>query len=174
MKKTIIKYGFISGAMAAVGMLLMSFVLKSYGVAGSGFDKTAYVGFSAIILSMSVIFFGIKAYRDNENDGTITFMKALLIGLGIALISSVCYSLMWLVVYYNVFPNFIEDYAAFTVKKLKESGATELQLSKNQAEMQQFKDLYKTPFGIFAVTLIEPLPIGVLGALVSAFILKKK
>jgi hypothetical protein len=101
-------------------------------------------------------------------------MKALLIGLGIALISSVCYSLMWLVVYYNVFPNFIEDYAAFTVKKLQESGATELQLSKNQAEMQQFKDLYKTPFGIFAVTLIEPLPIGVLGALVSAFILKKK
>lgn len=174
MKKTIIKYGFISGAMAAVGISLMSLVLKSYGVDAGGFDKTLYVGFSAIILSMTVIFFGIKAYRDNENDGTVTFMKALLIGLGIALISSVCYSLMWLVIYYNVFPNFIEDYAAFSTKQLKESGATELQLSENQVEMQQLKDLYKTPFGVFAVTLIEPLPIGVLGALVSAFILKKK
>ena len=53
MKKTIIKYGFISGAMAAVGILLMSLVLKSYGVDAGGFDKTLYVGFSAIILSDS-------------------------------------------------------------------------------------------------------------------------
>ena len=68
----------------------------------------------------------------------------------------------------------MEDYATFCINKLKESGANELELSKNQAELQQLKDYYKTPFGIFAVTLIEPLPIGILGALVSAFILKKK
>ena len=101
-------------------------------------------------------------------------MRGLLIGLGIALLSSVCYSLIWLVVYYNFLPNFMEDYATFCTNKLKESGASTLELSKNEAELQQFKDLYKTPFGVFAVTLIEPLPIGVLGALVSAFILKKK
>jgi hypothetical protein len=68
----------------------------------------------------------------------------------------------------------MEDYAAFSIKKLKESGASEAELSKNLAELQQFKDIYKTPFGVFAVTLIEPFPVGVLGALVSAFILKKK
>ncbi len=45
MKKTIIKYGFISGAMAAVGISLMSLVLKFYGVDAGGFDKTLYVGF---------------------------------------------------------------------------------------------------------------------------------
>ena len=68
----------------------------------------------------------------------------------------------------------MEDYATFCTQKLKDSGASALELSKNDAQLQQFKDLYKTPFGIFAVTLIEPLPIGILGALVSAFILKKK
>jgi Protein of unknown function (DUF4199) len=169
MKKIIIKYGLISGAFAAICPLIMTLVLKS-----SGFDNTAYVGYTLIILTMSVIFFGIKAYRDNENEGKVTFTKGLLIGLGIALIASVCYSLSWMIIYYNFISNFMEDYAAFSIKKLKESGASEAELSKNLAELQQFKDIYKTPFGVFAVTLIEPFPVGVLGALVSAFILKKK
>jgi Protein of unknown function (DUF4199) len=174
MKNTIIKYGLISGAISALGILLVTLVLKSYGFEKVGFDNSAYVGYTLIILSMAVIFFGIKAYRDNENEGQVTFVKGLLIGLGIALISAVCYSLMWLVVYYNFIPNFMEDYAKFSTNQLKSSGASEAELSKNAAQLQQFKDLYKTPFGIFAVTLIEPLPIGVLGALVCAFILKKK
>ena len=174
MKKTIIKYGLISGGIAAVSQFIITLVLKSYGFDKTAFERSAYVGYTLIILSMAVIFFGIKAYRDTESEGTMTFTKGLLIGLGIAAISSVCYSLMWLVVYYNFVPNFMDDYAAFTIKQLKESGASALQLSENEAQLQQFKDLYKTPFGIFALTLIEPLPIGVLGALVSAFILKKK
>jgi uncharacterized membrane protein len=169
MKNTIIKYGLISGVIAALGILIMTLVLKSY-----GFDYTAYVGYSLIILSMTVIFFGIKAYRDNENEGQLSFKTGLLVGLGIAVISSVCYSLMWMVVYYNFIPNFIEDYATFTTNQLKNSGASEAELRNNAAQMQDFKDLYRTPFGIFAATLVEPLPVGILGALVSAFILKKK
>ena len=49
-----------------------------------------------------------------------------------------------------------------------------MELAKNQAQLQEYKDIYKTPLGIFGVTLMEPLPVGILGALVSAFILKKK
>jgi hypothetical protein len=174
MKNTIIKYGLISGAIAAVGILLVTLVLKAYGFEKVGFEKSAYFGYTLIILAMAVIFFGIKAFRDNENDGSITFTKGLLIGLGIAAISCVCYSLMWLVVYYNFIPNFMEDYAAYSTNQLKGSGASEAELAKNAAQLQDFKDLYKTPFGVFAITLIEPLPIGILGALVCAFILKKK
>ena len=174
MKKIILKYGLISGAIAAVNLLFITLVLTAYGFDSKGFEYSAYVGYSLIILSMTVIFFGVKAYRDVENEGTMTFTKGLGIGLGIALLSSVCYALMWLVVYYNFLPNFMEDYATFATNKLKQSGASDLELSKNAADLQAFKDLYKTPFGVFALTLIEPLPIGTLGALVSAFILKKK
>lgn len=174
MKNTIVKYGLISGALSAGGILIITLIFKSYGFDKVGFENSAYIGYSLIILSMAVIFFGIKAYRDNENQGQVSFKNGLLIGLGIALISCVCYSLMWLVVYYNFMPNFMDDYADFSIKKLKESGASEVELAKNQAELQQFKDLYKTPLGVFAVTLMEPLPVGILGALVSAFILKKK
>ena len=174
MKNTIIKYGLISGVLSAGGILIITLILKSYGFDQVGFDNSAYIGYSLIIVSMAVIFFGIKAYRDNENQGQVSFKNGLLIGLGIALISCICYSLMWLIVYYNFMPNFMDDYAAFSIKKLKESGVSETELSKNLEQLQQIKDIYKTPLGIFAITLTEPLPIGILGALVSAFILKKK
>lgn len=174
MKQTIIKYGLFSGAISAAGILIITLLFKSLGFNNDSFDNSAYIGYSLIILSMAVIFFGIKAYRDNENEGKISFKDGLLIGLGIALISCVCYSLMWMVVYYNFMPNFMDDYAAFSIKKLKESGASEAELTKNLEQLQQFKDIYKTPIGVFGITLMEPLPIGVLGALVSAFILKKK
>ncbi len=174
MKNTIIKYGLISGALSAGGILIITLIFKSYGFDKVGFENSAYIGYSLMILSMAVIFFGIKAYRDNENDGQVSFKNGLLIGLGIALISCICYSLMWMVVYYNFMPNFMDDYADFSIKKLKESGASEMELAKNQAQLQEYKDIYKTPLGIFGVTLMEPLPVGILGALVSAFILKKK
>ena len=174
MKNTIIKYGLISGALSAGGILIITLIFKSYGFDKVGFENSAYIGYSLIILSMAVIFFGIKAYRDNENDGQVSFKNGLLIGLGIALISCICYSLMWMVVYYNFMPNFMDDYADFSIKKLKESGASEMELAKNQAQLQEYKDIYKTPLGVFGVTLMEPLPVGILGALVSAFILKKK
>ena len=174
MKNTIIKYGLISGAMSAGGILIITLIFKFYGFDKVGFENSAYIGYSLITLSMAVIFWGIKSYRDNVNNGQVSFKNGLLIGLSIALISCICYSLMWMVVYYNFMPNFMDDYADFSIRKLKESGASEMELAKNQAQLQEFKDIYKTPLGVFGITLMEPLPIGILGAVVSAFILKKK
>jgi Protein of unknown function (DUF4199) len=171
MKNAIIKYGLISGAISATFMFLMTLLLKSYGL---GFDNSAIFGYTSMILAMAVIYFGVKAYRDIENDGKVTIGKGFLIGLGIALISCVCYALMWLVVYYNFMPNFINEYATFCTDKLKASGANAAELAKSQEQMTQLRELYKTPLGIFAITLIEPLPVGIVVALISALILKRK
>lgn len=174
MKNVIIKYGLISGAIAAVLMLTTTLILKSYGYDKLGFDNSAYVGYTSIVLAMAVIFFGVKTYRDEANEGKITIGKAFLIGLGIALISCVCYSLMWLVVYYNFMPNFIEDYTKFSIEKLKSTGASATELARHQAQLAQYAELYKSPLSIFAITLTEPLPVGIVVALVSALILKRK
>jgi glucose uptake protein GlcU len=91
MKNTIIKYGFISGAIAAGLQLIITLIFKSYGFEKVGFENSAYFGYTLIILSMAVIFFGIKAHRDKENEGKVSFQKGLMIGLSIMLISCVCY-----------------------------------------------------------------------------------
>ena len=174
MKNTIIKYGLISGAIAGLCELGITLVLKSYGFEKAGFENSAVFGYALIILSMAVIFFGIKAYRDKENEGKITFGKGLLIGLGIAFISCVCYSLIWMIVYYNFMPNFMNDYATYCMEKMKASGANEAELLKNQTQLAEMQKIYATPLGVFGITLAEPLPIGIVVSLVSAFILKRK
>ncbi len=173
MKNVLIRYGLISGAIAAGSMLLSTLAMKAYGFDKLSFDYSAYFGFTFIILAMSVIFFGIKAYRDNENDGKVSFGKGLILGLGIAVISCICYSLMWLVIYYNFMPDFMEEYARYSLNKVQESGASAAEIAKVETQIAQAKEMYKTPIGVFAMTFIEPLFIGIFIALVSAFILKK-
>lgn len=174
MKNTIIKYGLISGVISAVLMLISTLTIKNIGYDKVGMDNAALIGYTLIILAMSIIFMGIKSFRDEVNQGSVGFTKALLIGLGITVISCVCYSLMWLVVYYNFMPNFMDDYANYYIEKLKSSGATESDINQAMTEMQSIRGMYQNPLSIFAITLTEPLPVGVIVSFIAAFILKRK
>ena len=41
-----------------------------------GFDQAEVVGYTIIVLSFLLVFFGIRSYRDNAGNGQITFTKA--------------------------------------------------------------------------------------------------
>jgi hypothetical protein len=174
MQKTIIRYGLIAGAIIASLMVISTLILQSLDLKESQFDYSMYVGYSYIIASMSLIFFGIKSFRDTQNEGKITFGKGFLIGLGIMAIACIAYSLAWLVVYYNFLPNFMDDYANYSINKMRADGSSQAEIDKSIVEMNSYKEMYKNPFSIFVITLIEPLPVGLFAALVSALILKRK
>ncbi len=76
MKKTVLTFGLISGAMSSVLMLsTVPFIDRI------GFDKGVIVGYTAIVLSFLLVFFGIRSYRENVGGGQITFGRALSVGL---------------------------------------------------------------------------------------------
>lgn len=174
MKKIILKYGLLSGSIIALLMMSTTLIIKSIGYEKVGLDNAAYIGQSTILVSMLVIYFGVKSYRDNQNNGKITFVNALLVGLGIMIISCIAYSLTWLVVYYNFLPNFIDDYATYYIDKMKSTGSTQAEINQKLKEMQGFKSWYSNPFSIFLITLIEPLPVALVVVLISALILKRR
>jgi hypothetical protein len=174
MKNTIIKYGIISGSIAGLLLFAGTLIFKYLGYDKVGFDNVGYFGLSFILVAMSVIYFGIKSFRDLQNGGVITFGKAFLTGLGILIVSSIIYSLSWLVIYYFFIPTFMDDYASYCIIQTKNSGVTQVELSKKLEEVNQMKEWYKNPFSIFAITLLEPIPVGLLVTLISAFALKKK
>jgi hypothetical protein len=174
MKNTIVKYGLISGGISGVLLLVTTLIFKYVGYDKIGFENSSYVGYTFIAASMSVIYFGIKAFRDLQNGGVITFLKALLVGLGIMLISCIIYSLAWLVIYYFFIPTFMDDYGNFCIQKVKNTGGSQVDLANKIKEISQMKEWYKNPFSIFALTLIEPTPVGFLVSIVSALVLKKK
>ena len=105
MKKTVLTFGLISGAMMA---LLMFATLPL--VDRLSFDNLTVIGYTSMVASFLMVFFGIRSFRDNVGGGRITFGKALQIGLLITLISSACYVIAWQILYYNFLPEFVYKY----------------------------------------------------------------
>src|SRR5947209_6346806 len=90
MKKTVLTFGLISGAIMS---LMMSSMLPF--ADKIGFDKGAYLGYTTMVLSFLLVFFGIRSYRENVGDGTISFGRAFLIGILITAIGSIFYVVTW-------------------------------------------------------------------------------
>ncbi len=170
MKKTILTFGLISGAVSSAMMLLTVPFHDRI-----GFETAGYVvGYTAIVLSFLLVYFGIRSYRDNVAGGQITFAKGFAIGLGITLISCVFYVITWEALYFTVLHDFPAKYAAHMIEKLKASGATDAVIAQKAKELEQFKVMYENPLINAALTFIEPFPVGLAMTLLSAALLKKK
>src|SRR5262245_32682906 len=125
MKKTVLTFGLISGAISAVMMLAtLPFVDKI------GFEKGAIIGYTTIVLSALLVFFGVRSYRENIAGGKLTFGRALAVGILITLLSNVCYVATWEVLYFKFMPDFADKYAAHMIEGAKSSGASQETIEK--------------------------------------------
>jgi hypothetical protein len=169
MKKTVLTFGLISGAVAA----LLTFSTMPF-VYRFGFDKGLIVGYTNIVVSLLLVPFGIRSYRENIGGGNITFGRAFAVGILITLISCICYVLAWEIVYYNFLPDFAEKYTAYMVEKAKASGATQQVIDATLQEMKGMKAILDNPLSFAAVGFTEPFPVGLIITTISAAILRKK
>lgn len=169
MNRIVLTFGIISGLISAT---LMSIMMALY-LSGKMKEGSVVVGYAAIVLSFTLVFFGIRQYRENAG-GTITFGKAFVVGLLIALISSAFYVATWEVIYFKFAPNFWEVMADKSAARMRADGEPEAKIAANTQQMRDYKKIYDNPFLNIAFTLIEPLPVGIVVALISAAILRKK
>ena len=132
------------------------------------------VGYTSMVLSFLIVFVGVKHYRDTECGGSITFGRALVAGMLMMLISCACYVAMWEVLTATVEKNFAHDYTASMVKRAQSSGLQGAALEAKIAEAHKFEVMYSNPLCRMGMTLLEPLPVGIVMALVSAGILRRK
>ena len=168
MKKTVLVFGLISGAISSLMMVATAPFADRI-----GFDKGAFVGYTAMVLSFLLVYFGIRSYRENGN-GQITFGKAFAVGLGITVISCIFYVVTWEILYFNFLPDFMDKYSTYMVEKLKTSGASAAVVQVKLEELKRYKELYQNPLFNAAMTFLEPLPIGLVITLISAAVLRKK
>ena len=172
MRKIVITYGLISGAIIT-SLFLLSMYLWQKGIIN--FDNGEYFGYGSMLVALSMVFFGIKSFRDNKNGKTIGFWKGAQVGILISLLASFVYAAGW-ETYMQTNPQntFIEEYTDHYIGKLKEKGASQEEVDKTKTEMASMQQMYKNPVIRFGMTLMEILPVGIIVTLLSAAILRKK
>ena len=167
MKKIILVFGLISGAISSILMMATIPFADRIG-------HSLFVGYATMVASFLLVYFGIRSYRDNVGAGSITFGKAFAIGICITLISCFFYIVTWEIIYFNFMHDFLDKYNAHIIEKLQASGATAAAIQTKIQEMNAFKKSYENPFFNAAVTFVEPFPVGLLITLISSTILRKK
>lgn len=174
MAKSILKhsltYGLISGAIVAVAMTVSISIYYQ----NPDLEPTTVWGYASMILAFSMMFVGIKNYRDKVNGGSISFGKALKIGLVITLIGSTIYVVTWLIMYYGFIPDYIDKYIDLMLKQAAASGASPAELAKQTQEMSEMREWIKNPIFLVLMTYMEILPVGLIVALISALVLRRK
>jgi len=166
MKKIVLTYGLIAGAIFIAGALYMTRLLF---YKNPDIESNDFLGYVVMIIIYSLIFFGVRNYRNKYLNGVISFKKAFKTGTLITLTASTLYVVIWLICYYLFLPDFMDKYTEYV---LRHTSPSELEVKAQM--MQGFKTMYNNPLFVILITYAEILPIGLLVSLISSFILKKK
>jgi len=174
MRKIVLTFGLIAGVVLALVMWVVAALCAKNIIP---MDKMETIGYASMVIALSVVFFGIKSFRDNLNRGQIKFWKAMQVGILITLVASLMYAISG-EVYYQVNPDlvksFMEKYVEHETLKLKERGASQEEIDRVHKQATDMMKLNESPFVRFGIALIEILPVGIIVTLVSAAVLRRK
>ena len=169
MKKSVLTFGLISGAVSAALMLLTLPFIDQI-----GFEHGEVLGYTAIVASFLPVFFGIRSYREHVGGGSLTFGRGFVVGILITLISSACYVATWELIYFKLAPGFADKWTAYAMEHAKASGASAQELEATAKQMQSLRHLLDNPLTNAAMTFLEPFPIGLVVTAISAAVLRRK
>jgi hypothetical protein len=164
------RYSLVYGAIA--GAIVIAVL-----IAGLTFDlpnhtHSVWFGYLVMLVALSLIFVGVKRYRDVERGGVIGFGRAFGLGLGIAVVAGIIYVLGWELYLALSGRDFIADYSAGILKSMRAKGASPAALQAKAAEMRALAVQYRNPLFRLPMTFVEIFPGGVIVALVSAVLLR--
>jgi hypothetical protein len=170
MKKAILRYGGYSALAELVSFvlvwLLLSLVKIDIKVQGT-------ISWFVIVCPLIFVYFGIRYYRDVVNNGSITFINAIKLGLLMVLLPAFAYAIIETVYVEYLNPKFYETIASFEIAEYhKTLSATEYAAKLKEINQQLITD--KNPVYNFSMMVLVIGALGTIITVISALILQKK
>lgn len=167
MKKTIFRFGLYS----VLSICILSFLIWS--TVDNVDDTTGkIIGYTSMVLSLLFVYFGVKHFRDRENDGIVPFGKAFLIGILISLMAAVAFGILDIIYVKFINPEFMTEYYEGMLEQARSLPAEEFEVRK--AELESEKEMFLNPFIHFFIMSMMVFVIGFIISLLSALILQRK
>ena len=160
-------YGGLAGAIAvAIIGATIAFDLSSHGTG------SVFFGYLVMLVALSLIFVGVKRYRDVECGGVVRFGRAFVLGLGMAAVAAAIYALGWEAYLAVSGYDFMAAYTDSIVAGMRAEGASQAAIDAKLAEMREIAISYRNPMFRIPITFIEIFPVGLLVAIISAALLR--
>ena len=134
MLKRILIYGTMAGL--AVGAMLYATTAAPWGMPHGAVGML--IGYTTMLIALSLVFVGIKRQRDDAGGGVIGFWSAFGMGLGISVVAGIFYVLAWELAQATTVAGFIDSYTAALIADKKAAGASAAELARYTAEMKAF------------------------------------
>jgi hypothetical protein len=160
-------YGGLAGLVVILTSIVIFFAYPNRHLAGS-----EWLGYLVMILAFTLIFVGVKRYRDRDLGGVIKFLPAFGLGLLMAVFASLIYVIVWEIYVGVTGSGFITAYSASVIEQLRATGATPEAIAAKQAEMEAMMVTYANPLFRMPITFLEIFPVGLIVALISAVLLR--
>jgi hypothetical protein len=168
MLRTILIYGAIAGLIVAIPM----FTLLAIKGEDDAWSSSYFFGYAIMILALSMIFVGVKSYRDKVKGGVIKFLPAFLLGLGISVVAGVIYVIGWEITLQLTGGDFYADYTASALAAAQAKGLPPAELDAMRTQMEEMERMYANPLLRLPLTFIEIFPVGVIISLITALLMR--
>lgn len=157
MKKVIIRYGLIASAIV-LGVPVLSSLIIGFGP--EGFDLGAIIGYSSMLVAMSLIYFAIRNYRDKIKEGIISFGVGMKIGLAISTMGGIVWGIYNLIFVKLIMPDFYEQY-------ISHNSGLEIGTPEFEREFTQVMGDNSFWYGDFGGSLLMFLTVFLIGFVIS-------
>lgn len=168
MKRTVLKFGFFGLITALILFSLALVFAKSL-----DYSTQEIIGYLTMAASLIFTYFGIKHYRDKENNGAISIGKALQIGLLISIFAGLGFGIVDYIYTTMINPDFAVEYQEHMLSSMREELPAEEFAIKSEELKQQMKD-YGSPSFMAFIMFFSVVIIGFIISLISALILQRK
>lgn len=166
MNRIIFTYGSLAGVVLLINFAIAFSVGLDGGVAGM------VAGYLSMLVALSLVFVGVRRYRDQLLGGVIRFLPAFGVGMGIGLVAAAFYVVGWEAYMFSTDYGFMAEYTAQAIADKKAAGVSAAELATFSKEMGEMAFKYRDPLFRVPMTFAEIAPVVLLAALVSAAVLR--
>jgi hypothetical protein len=164
------RYPLVYGGIA--GAIIIGIALIVIGLDLPKHFETPWFGYLVMLVALSLIFVGVRRYRDSECGGVVSFGRAFKLGLAMALVAALIYIAGWELYLALSGKDFMAEYSGAMIESMRADGASAAAMEAAQAEMRDFGAKYRNPLFRVPITFAEIFPVGFIVALVSAALLR--
>jgi hypothetical protein len=170
MKKIVLRYGAYASLWELIIFVLIWVVI---GLFNPSHQVQGYIGWVNLICPLLFIYFGIRYYRDVINNGHITFLSALKVGLLIVILPAVAFAVIETTYVLYIDPHFYENLSKYDIEQYRKTLSAD-QFAVKLKQLHQQLEADKSPLFNFTAMVCSVGALGIIVTLVSSLLLMRK